>query len=156
MEAALQNGSRGMPGGATLPRLLQEHRGVRNRKRLPPLTEEMILGWARAHRAATGSWPNENSGPVEGAPGEVWGNVNQALRQGLRALHGGDTLAKLLARRLGASNSAIGSGRAGAAAGFALTDERAMVCSKTSLGSADGRRPAACSKSRIAESVRGP
>ena len=40
-----------MPGGSSLPRLLAAHRGVRNRKQLPRLTERQIVRWARAHRA---------------------------------------------------------------------------------------------------------
>jgi hypothetical protein len=106
VDAALYQGSRGLPGGMTLVRLLEEHRGIRNRKHLPPLTEEQIVTWARAHHAATGSWPTENSGPVGAAPGEVWGNISQSLREGLRGLPGGDSLARLLARQLHVRNSA--------------------------------------------------
>jgi hypothetical protein len=43
---------------------------------------------------------------VPGTHGEVWGNVNAALREGIRGLAGGDTLAQLLARRLGVRNVA--------------------------------------------------
>jgi hypothetical protein len=89
----------------TLVALLAKERGLRNRKDLPSLTEEQILAWAQAHHARTGQWPGENSGAVAEAPGEVWVNVNEALRQGLRGLDGGDTLARLLARRLGVRNS---------------------------------------------------
>jgi len=106
VDAALHNGSRGLPAGTSLARVLQRERGARNRKDLPPLSEHRILAWAKKHRRATGSWPNENSGPVAGAAGEVWANVNQALRDGTRDLPGGDTLARLLARRLGAHNGA--------------------------------------------------
>jgi hypothetical protein len=105
INAALHCGSRGLPGGMSLPRILAQHRDVRNRKDLPRLTERHILSWARALHAATSTWPNENSGPVSGANGEVWANINQALRQGLRGLPGGDTLARLLARRLGVRNN---------------------------------------------------
>jgi hypothetical protein len=65
----------------------------------PPLTVEQILAWADAHHARTGRWPHAGSGPVEGAPGEVWGNVNAALYDGHRGLPGGDSLARLLDRR---------------------------------------------------------
>jgi hypothetical protein len=44
------------------------------------------LAWADAHRARTGRWPDENSGPVEGAPGESWSAVCGALKQGPRGL----------------------------------------------------------------------
>jgi hypothetical protein len=38
---------------------------------------------------------------VVGQEGEVWANVNAALREGGRSLRGGSSLAKLLAERLG-------------------------------------------------------
>jgi hypothetical protein len=55
------------------------------RKR-PPLTVDQVLAWADAHHACTGQWPTRRSGPVIGAPGETWANVNQALAKGLRGL----------------------------------------------------------------------
>jgi hypothetical protein len=79
---------------------------VRNVQDLPPLTEQQILAWADAHRARTGAWPTEHSGPIEGAPGELWANVNQALRGGKRGLPGADTLAQLIARSRGVRNRA--------------------------------------------------
>jgi hypothetical protein len=71
------------------------------RRDRPALTVALILAWADAHRARTGRWPSEQSGPVEGAPGETWLNVHQALQRGLRGLPGGDSLARLLARERG-------------------------------------------------------
>jgi hypothetical protein len=62
----------------------------------PRLTVEQILAWADAHYARTGRWPTAASGPVEGAPGEVWGHINAALYDGQRGLPGGDSLARLL------------------------------------------------------------
>jgi hypothetical protein len=103
IDQALIVGVRGLPGKDTLTRLLMRERGRRHRGHLPPLTEEGILGWARDHHAHTGNWPNKTAGAVPGAPGEVWANVDQALRRGLRGLPGGDSLAQLLARRLGVS-----------------------------------------------------
>jgi hypothetical protein len=50
------------------------------------LTIEQVLAWADAHHERTGSWPTRQSGPVIGAPGETWVNVNQALVKGLRGL----------------------------------------------------------------------
>ena len=106
VDAALHNSCRGFRGGTSLARLLERKRGARNRKHLPKLTERQILRWARRHRRQTGKWPTENSGPVPGTHGEVWGNVSAALREGIRGLAGGDTLAQLLARRLGVRNVA--------------------------------------------------
>jgi hypothetical protein len=71
------------------------------RGRRPPLTVEQVLAWADAHHARTGRWPHAKSGPVEGAPGEAWGNINAALYDGHRGLPGGDSLARLLNRHRG-------------------------------------------------------
>jgi hypothetical protein len=43
VDAALTNGCRGLPGGSSLPRLLAEHRGVRNSGNPPRLRVEDIL-----------------------------------------------------------------------------------------------------------------
>jgi hypothetical protein len=106
IDSALICGCRGLPGGISLAQLLDRERGVRNRKALPRLTEGRILAWAKAHRRRTGKWPTEDAGPIADTQGEVWGNVAAALAQGLRGLPGGDTLARLLARRLGVRNGA--------------------------------------------------
>jgi hypothetical protein len=98
---ALLGGLRGLPGGDSVARLLQRERGRPHRLDQPQLTEDAILAWAQAHHARTGSWPNQCAGAVEGAPGETWGNIEQSLRRGRRGLPGGDSLARLLARRLG-------------------------------------------------------
>jgi hypothetical protein len=98
---ALQRGLRGLPGGDTLARLLARERGKRYPRKPPPLTEGRIVTWARAHRKATERWPTAESGPVAGAPGETWHGLDGALRKGSRGLPGGDTLARLLARRVG-------------------------------------------------------
>jgi hypothetical protein len=60
-----------------------------------------ILAWADAHRERTGRWPSRASGVVAAAPGETWVAIDQALRRGDRGLPGGDSLARLLARRRG-------------------------------------------------------
>src|SRR5439155_668295 len=83
---------------SSLAKLLAGQRGVRNVRDLPPLMEDDILCWADVHHRQTARWPTEKSGPVEGAAGETWGNVNAALRSGTRGLPGRDSLAKLLAR----------------------------------------------------------
>jgi hypothetical protein len=104
VNTALRAGLRGLPGGSSLARLLARRRGVRNKSALPPLTEEGIAQWAERHRRTTGILPTDDSGPVTGARGETWKNLDQALRLGYRGLPGGDSLAKLLARVLGARN----------------------------------------------------
>jgi hypothetical protein len=62
-----------------------------------PLTEAQILAWADAHHARTGGWPSPGSGPVAGAPGEDWGDIDIAQCAGYRGLPGGWTLPRLLA-----------------------------------------------------------
>jgi superfamily II DNA or RNA helicase len=101
---ALARGSRGLPGGSSLARLLAEERGVRNKGDLPDLTERQILQWADACHKKTGKWPNQKSGEVLGSPGEKWGNINAALSQGQRSLPKGSSLAQLLAERRGVRN----------------------------------------------------
>ena len=104
IDVALHSGARGLPGGSSLPKLLALHRGVRNRKNLPPLTEEQILAWADHHHEVYGSWPNSHSGPVAAAPGETWMAIEMALSHGQRGLPGGSSLAKLLAEKRGVPN----------------------------------------------------
>jgi hypothetical protein len=100
---ALTAGSRGLPGGSSLAKLLTEHRGVRNRKLPPRLSPEQILAWADEHHAAEGSWPTAASGPISGAPYEYWRKVDSALRVGARGLAPGQSLSRLLAARRTAS-----------------------------------------------------
>jgi hypothetical protein len=101
---ALCKGSRGLPGGSSLPQLLQERRGVRNRGRLPRFTIGQILGWADAHHRRTGAWPRLTSGAIASAPGETWQAVQDALVMGHRGLPGGSSLARILARHRGVRN----------------------------------------------------
>jgi hypothetical protein len=120
IDFALRAGRRGPPGGQSLWRLLQEHRGVepsvsaeerRNRYKAleryraavlaaqgrdAPLTIEQILTWVDEFRAATGRWPKCSDGPIEGVPGESWRTLNTALTKGLRGLPGSSSLARLL------------------------------------------------------------
>jgi hypothetical protein len=96
--SALANGCRGLDAGRSLPRLLAEHRGHRNKAALPRLSEALILRWADAHHRRAGAWPQATSGPVTDAPGEHWQAIASALLRGWRGLPGGDSLARLLVR----------------------------------------------------------
>jgi hypothetical protein len=98
VQAALRVGCRGLPGGDTLAAVFARYRGHRNRAALPPLSVAAILDWARAHRRRTGRWPSAHAGPVAGTNGEIWLNIDQALRKGLRGFRGGSSLSKLLHR----------------------------------------------------------
>jgi superfamily II DNA or RNA helicase len=96
IDGALGTGKRGLPGGSSLARLLDEKRGVRNEKNLPKLTVEKILEWADGHRDKTGQWPTLSSGVVLEAPDEKWPRINDALKQGNRGLPGGSSLSQLI------------------------------------------------------------
>jgi hypothetical protein len=106
IDRALRSGLRGLEGGSSLADLLARERGVRNVHDLPHLTEEQVVAWARAHRERTGFWPTEYDGAIPGSGGEVWANVDVALREGRRGFPGGGSLARLLARHLGVRNRA--------------------------------------------------
>jgi hypothetical protein len=92
IDYCLRYGHRGLPGGSSLRRLLDEHRPVPCRV----LSLEMILAWSQAQHAATGCWPHSRSGAVAGIPDETWSRVDAALREGCRGLPGGSSLAQLL------------------------------------------------------------
>lgn len=77
IDAALRQGSRGLPKGSSLPRLLAARCGLRNQKDLPPLDLATILGWIDAHKARTGKWPNYYCGAVVEAPGETWLGIHR-------------------------------------------------------------------------------
>jgi hypothetical protein len=71
-------------------------------QRRPTLTVAQILALADAHRRRTGRWPTQRTGVIPRTGGLTWVAVAQALREGLRGLPGGDSLAALLARERGA------------------------------------------------------
>jgi len=102
----LQSGGRGLPGGSSVAKLLEKHRGVRNSKAPPPLTKDRILAWADAHYVRTGKWPRVSSGLLHGVADETWRGLDSALRHALRGLPGGSSLAQLLLEERGARNQA--------------------------------------------------
>ena len=73
-----------------------EHRPVRPRR----LSLRKIRTWARAHREATGRWPDAHAGPVRGVPDENWSAIDAALKLGRRGLPGGSSLTALFDRSL--------------------------------------------------------
>ncbi len=104
IEAALQQGNRGLPGSCSLAKLLAQNRSVRNVATPPPLTIEQILAWADAHHESTGRWPKVKSGPVHEVPEESWSVIDNVLTKGLRGLLAGSSLAQLLFERRGVRN----------------------------------------------------
>lgn len=104
VSAALREGGRGLPGGDSLPRLLERHRRLRNRGHLPRLTVKQILLWADTYHRRTGRWPTYQSGAIKGTRGETWHAIHNALVRGARGLRGRVTLADLLAKHRGYRN----------------------------------------------------
>ena len=104
VDSALRRGARGLRGHTSVARLLAKYRGVQNLTNRPPLTEAVILRWAKRHRRRTGRWPNEACGRVAEAPGETWRRIDRSLRVGVRGLPGGSSLAQLLAQHCGVRN----------------------------------------------------
>jgi hypothetical protein len=104
IESALRNGRRGLHGGSSLARLLDEYGKKPNRSAQPPLSYKKILAWADADFSRTGRWPNSNSGPVVDAPNERWDLIDNALQRGLRGLAANSSLLRLLARKRGVRN----------------------------------------------------
>jgi hypothetical protein len=96
VNAALQSGRRGFPGGSSLARVLARYRGVRNPKQPPALTVKKILQWAGDYHSRTGSWPDRNSGTITLAQGETWAMIDRALAHGKRGLQGKSSLFRLL------------------------------------------------------------
>jgi hypothetical protein len=97
LDKALRQGYRGLAPGSSLASLLG--RGPAPPRLRPDLTLEQVFAWAEAHRAATGRWPCCRSGPIPGAPGEDWNNINNALRLGRRGLPPGVPLSRLFPGR---------------------------------------------------------
>jgi hypothetical protein len=122
IDKALMIGYRGLLGGLSLARLLQQERGLKpridpekmqacaeeyralmaeRRQGQASLSEEAIVAWADAYHEASGRWPTFRSGPIAGIPGETWSTINAALILGRRGLPGGSTLARLLVANRG-------------------------------------------------------
>ncbi len=104
IHGALSRGLRELPGGSSLAQLLDKHRGKRNPKDLPPLTEEQVLAWADAHHERTGQWPNSDSGSVHDCRSDTWSAIDYSLRKGARGFPGGSSLTQFLHSQRGRRN----------------------------------------------------
>ncbi len=107
VDTALEKGTRGLPGGSSLAKLLAEERGVRSPRILPPLTGEQILAWADAHYRRRKRWPSRHSGRIPRSGGETWRSVDDALRLGYRGLPGRSSLSKLLDKHRAIAEAAM-------------------------------------------------
>jgi hypothetical protein len=86
VNAALQKGRRGFPGGSSLARFLAKRRGVRNPKQPPRLSVSLILKWADKYKRRNGLWPTRHSGSIDGLDGETWAMIDRALTKRQRGL----------------------------------------------------------------------
>jgi hypothetical protein len=96
IDNALRRGHRGLGVITSLPQLLNEKRGVPIAGNPAPLTLEQILARADAFHEAHGRWPTKWDEPRASGPDEPWKRIDHSLREGLRGLAGGTTLARLL------------------------------------------------------------
>ena len=78
-------------------------RAVKNTTEKPRLSIEKILAWADAFYMHEGKYPTIISGDVVGTE-ESWQAINAALREGLRGLPGGSSLAEVLKEHRGRPN----------------------------------------------------
>jgi hypothetical protein len=92
---SLRFGLRGLPGGSSLPALLEEQFGIQRGMSRPALTINQVLAWMQEHRRLTGQWPKIASGAVQSAPSENWKAIDNALRYGFRGLPAGLSLRRL-------------------------------------------------------------
>jgi hypothetical protein len=104
VDLALNHCGRGLTVKSSLAQLLFDHRGVRNRSRLPRFTQKLILEWCDAEKSRSGLFPTRKSGPIRESPGDTWQIVDQPLRNGIRGLPGDSSLARLLHRKRGYRN----------------------------------------------------
>jgi hypothetical protein len=98
INATLRRGSRGLPAGSALRKLLVKYRGARFPRARSSLTIPQILAWAEEHRNRTGKWPGVYSGRVGAAPEKTWMAIDHALRIGGCGLPAGTSLARLLGK----------------------------------------------------------
>lgn len=88
IDQALRLGHRGLPGGTSLPQIIEARFNVRPRqaRTRPQLSISTILFWAQDHWLKTGNWPIVESGPILGKLDENWRRIDSALKYGLRGL----------------------------------------------------------------------
>jgi hypothetical protein len=107
VNTALQAGRRGFAGGSSLARVLARHRGVRNPKEPPDLSEKQILNWAKQFHRQHEVWPTRTCGPIDAVQGETWAMIDRALRRKQRGLRWGSSLFRLLMKYFGVSKRQV-------------------------------------------------
>jgi hypothetical protein len=102
IDNSLREGFRGLAGGTSLRRLLAAEKGLRlGRYGRPSLTVNQVLRWADAYFKRLGDWPWPDSGPIAGAPGETWKEIDIALQSGSRGLPKKSSILRLLKEHRG-------------------------------------------------------
>ncbi|HEY2250481.1 MAG TPA: hypothetical protein VGH74_05450 [Planctomycetaceae bacterium] len=96
VDKALRKGARGLAGGSSLFQLLAERHQVRLHRRIPSISVEQILEWAKRYFDRFKEPPSQTSGRIAGTSGITWGAVDQMLDEGYRGLPGGSSLSLLL------------------------------------------------------------
>ena len=100
---ALYRGTRGLPGGSSLPQLLAKHRDYQNNSNLPDFTEKQILSWCDKFYEINNRYPNVEDGQIFDT-NETWNGINRSLYRGNRGLSGGSSLVRLLEKERGVIN----------------------------------------------------
>jgi hypothetical protein len=104
VDSALRNGHRGIKSGGSLSQLLHKRRNVHSARLAPKLTIPKILRWVDAYYRANHKWPTARHNLIPDSGGETWARVDSAMKEGLRGLSGGTTLARLLGKERGVRN----------------------------------------------------
>jgi hypothetical protein len=95
IDSALYKGSRGLPGGSSLPDELEKAGHKKNLMKQPDITVEQILEAAVQFHARTGEWASARTKEriSDGAlKGMAWKAINSALYKGNRGLPGETSL----------------------------------------------------------------
>jgi len=96
VNAALREGQRGLQGGSSISKLLEERGLVVNlQSKSRHISIDQIVTAAQDWKRNTGKRPGQLSG-IDPVLGRTWGAVNLALSVGCSGLPGGSSLAKLL------------------------------------------------------------
>jgi len=102
VDRLLRRGGAHLPGGSCLRDVLRDERDVWDARGSRTLSIELVLKWAEDHRLRTGRWPVTLSGPVIGRPGEVWANIDVAIRNARRGFKKKSSLSRILTDHFGA------------------------------------------------------
>ncbi len=104
IDKGLREGYYGLTRGSSIARLAVLHFGYRHVGNLPPLTIDLIIQKLHEFYRKHGRYPTQADGAVEGMEHETWKQWDVALRNGLRGLPKGSSLAKLRKSHFGDRN----------------------------------------------------